>query len=174
MSRRTLASLRWAAALVPAALGLLALAVLSLLGDPILVLRANLGLLAALAGLGLSTLLAGGLAIHTRGEGRHLREIARERARAASERRRLLGRLDHELKNPLTAIHAGVANLAAAPLEPWRQQTLGAVAAQTTRLSRLATDLRKLAELETRPLEWTPTDLAELLAESLELARERP
>ena len=42
------------------------------------------------------------------------------------------------------------------------------------RLSRLAADLRKLADLETRPLEDAPVDIAELLREVMGVIQERP
>jgi len=93
---------------------------------------------------------------------------------AADERRRFLRRLDHELKNPLTAIRAGLANLAWVSSEEAQGEALSSVEAQTLRLSRLAADLRKLAELETRPLERTSVNMADLLQEVLEIARERP
>lgn len=92
---------------------------------------------------------------------------------AADDRRRFLQRLDHELKNPLTAIRAGVANLADAPGESGTE-SLSSVTAQTVRLSRLLADLRKLAELETRPLESSPVDIAELLREVTSQAEDLP
>ena len=83
-------------------------------------------------------------------------------ARAASDRLRFLMRLDHELKNPLTAIRAGLANIeqagAAGP-------ALESVSAQATRITRLLGDLRKLADLETREIETVPVDLPGLLQE---------
>jgi two-component system, OmpR family, sensor kinase len=78
--------------------------------------------------------------------------------------------LDHELKNPLTAIRAGLANVAEAP----SPQAAHSVDAQVLRLSRLTADLRKLAELETRPLERAEVDLSELLTQVFELAQDRP
>ena len=42
------------------------------------------------------------------------------------------------------------------------------------RLSRLTADLRKLSELETRPLEQAPVNIAELLQEAVMLAQEQP
>ena len=82
---------------------------------------------------------------------------------AADEKRRFLRRLDHELKNPLTAIRAGLANLAETHLDEMQRQALTSVEAQTLRLSRLSSDLRKLAELEARPLERTAVNVDELL-----------
>ena len=83
-------------------------------------------------------------------------------ARAANDRLRFLMRLDHELKNPLTAIRAGLANIeqagAAGP-------ALESVSAQASRITRLLGDLRKLADLETREIETAPVDLPGLLQE---------
>lgn len=91
---------------------------------------------------------------------------------ATDDRLRFLRRLDHELKNPLTAIRAGVANASGAPNDNDRGEAFASVEAQALRLSRLAADLRKLAELETRPLERVEVDMSALLQETFELARE--
>lgn len=93
-------------------------------------------------------------------------------AQLATDRRRFLRRLDHELKNPLTAIRAGVANASEAPDEINRKAAFVTVEAQALRLSRLAADLRKLAELETRPLERVAVDITMLLNEAFELIQE--
>jgi two-component system, OmpR family, sensor kinase len=103
---------------------------------------------------------------------RHGRALAAERAaadaRAHDERRRLLGRLDHEIKNPLTAIRAGLANVAAEEVPGRSDGSLRSVDAQVTRLARLLGDLRSLSELETREIELVPVDLTALLAEVAE------
>lgn len=52
------------------------------------------------------------------------------------------------------------------------QAALASVGAEVERLGRLASDLRKLAELETQPLERAAVNVAELLAEAVELARQ--
>jgi len=96
------------------------------------------------------------------------------RQEALDEKRRFLRRLDHELKNPLTAIRAGLANLAETRLDDSQRQALTSVEAQTVRLSRLSSDLRKLAELETRPLERTTVDVNEMLHEAFNLAQDQP
>jgi len=93
---------------------------------------------------------------------------------AADEKRRFLRRLDHELKNPLTAIRAGLANLAETHLDDVQRQALASVESQTLRLSRLSSDLRKLAELETRPLERTAVNIAEMLQEAYNIAQDQP
>jgi two-component system OmpR family sensor kinase len=138
------------------------------LSNPLLYLRADLAALAQVCGLGLALAMWGGIVIrhwsHT------LRQETRTEAetRAAEDRRRFLQRLDHELKNPLTAIQAGLANLGERP----NPSALSSVKAQTTRLSRLVADLRKLADLETRPLERAPVNLGEILETLTGLARE--
>jgi two-component system OmpR family sensor kinase len=104
----------------------------------------------------------------------HRHDAAAAVEAAASDRRRLLMRLDHELKNPLTAIHAGLANLADGTEPAARERALEGVGVQATRLSRLMTDLRKLTELETRELEQTPVDLAGLLRDVETSVREQP
>ncbi len=91
---------------------------------------------------------------------------------AAAERenhRRFLARLDHELKNPLMAIRATAA-AAGTPDPAW-----AIVDDQARRLSVLVRDLRKLAELETRPLERERVDLEALLQEAIAaLAQQHP
>jgi len=168
----------WAVALAPAALGLLLL-ILTSLGlwpDPILYLRADLGAVALALGLLLTLATLGGMAGARRiGTARRRADTA-ARAQAADDRRRFLRQLDHELKNPLTAIHAGLANLEASvgPAGAGRDGTVRSIRAQAARLGRLAADLRKLADLETRPLERAPVDVTALLEEAVALVEERP
>ncbi len=101
-------------------------------------------------------------------------EATRIQAQASDERRRFLRRLDHELKNPLTAIHAGLANLADSASPENRLEALNSVKAQTVRISHLTADLRKLAQLEIGELEREPVDLNEILEEVFMVAEEDP
>ncbi|MFJ2553762.1 sensor histidine kinase [Microbacterium sp. NPDC087591] len=80
---------------------------------------------------------------------------------------RFLARLDHELKNPLTAIRATAAAAAAAAQGDSAVAEWHVIDAQATKLSALVRDLRKLAELETRPLEREVVDLEQMLAEAI-------
>lgn len=161
---------RWLWALVPLFAGLgLGLAFASgFLPNPVLVLRADLSALSQLCGLGLALGLWGWFVVRDWGLGMQDHTRLETETRAAEDRRRFLQRLDHELKNPLTAIQAGLANLTERP-DP---NALASVKAQTTRVSRLVADLRKLADLETRPLERAPVDLSEILETLTDLARE--
>jgi signal transduction histidine kinase len=136
----------------------------------IVYLRADLGTLSLLLGLLLSlvaVLVFGLLAWRHR-----IRLQAGEIA--AAERRRFLRRLDHELKNPLTAIRAGLANLLASSNGSANHETLASLETQALRMGRLSSDLRKLAEIEVRELECLPVDIPAVLQDAFQLARELP
>jgi two-component system OmpR family sensor kinase len=166
----------WLSAVLPAVLGLV-VAVLVAAGqleNHRVYLAGRLIFIAPLVGVLFTSLLAVVLLIRWRAEQGARRTISEHQTRAAEERRRFLQRLDHELKNPLTAIRAGLANLAWLPSAEARQGALESVDTQARRISQLAADLRKLAELEVRPLESTPLDVGELLQEVVDLARDRP
>jgi two-component system OmpR family sensor kinase len=165
---------RWFIILAPALLGgglaLFFFLSYDLSHDHIVYLRADLGSLSLVLGLVLSGLAA--LVFTLLGWSDRTRQkigIA-----AAEDRRRFLRRLDHELKNPLTAIRAGLANLAEMPSGEARQEALASVETQTLRLSRLSSDLRKLAELEVRLVEHSPVDIPLLLRDAFNMAQEQP
>lgn len=83
-----------------------------------------------------------------------------------AERRRFIQRLDHELKNPLTAIQIQLDNLQ----DPsGSQSSLEDVRAQANRLVDLTRGLRRLSDLETRPLELEQFEIQELLQEVVDL-----
>lgn len=101
-------------------------------------------------------------------EGRRVREEVG--ARATRERQLLLGRLDHELKNPLTAMRLALANVTAEAVPAAQgERGLRTLEEQVLRLSRLTTDLRKIADVETSPLARRPVDLTVLLEEAVEV-----
>jgi len=162
--RRPLRALVLQGAVAPAALGLAVAAFLRLRSPTQNVYtETRLWIAAAIAGLLVSAVL---VAVTL---GRERLAAARTEAlvTAGEEHRRFLLRLDHELKNPVTAIQAGLANLPASG-------AAASVSAQARRLADLVADLRKLAELETRPLERAPVDVAEMLTEIHEVAVELP
>jgi two-component system OmpR family sensor kinase len=164
---------KWLIVLLPILVGLGLSLVLNsgLLPNPIVYLRADVGSLFVLIGLGAAFSMTIGFIAWRRGRGRAEREA---RAWLADDRRQFVRRLDHELKNPLTAIRAGLANVVAADQVEARRTALRSVDAQVMRISRLTADLRKLAELDTRAIEMSPVNLAEVLQQVVALARERP
>jgi two-component system, OmpR family, sensor kinase len=108
------------------------------------------------------------------GLGLRRRSLGRAYADAQADRRRLLLRLDHELRNPLTAIRAGLANLNGESLARPERAALESVGAQTVRVVRLVADLRKLAELESSPIERVAVDPTDVLAEVEAVVTELP
>lgn len=105
----------------------------------------------------------------------YLRELSVRQARrdTLTEHRRFLERLDHELKNPLTALRAGLGTLSLTDLDPRQQQLVHTMKKETGRLSRLVADLRKLTELEVQPLNLQVVDVDELVNTVVRLERQR-
>ena len=89
-------------------------------------------------------------------------------------RRQFLRRLDHEIKNPLTALQAALVNLRESELAEERQRAAHNAEGAVVRLTRLLADLRKLSDLGERPLEHLPVDVPELLQEMVDAAKSLP
>lgn len=104
-----------------------------------------------------------------------LRHYSVERARqeTLAEHHRFLRRLDHELKNPLTALRAGLATLALTIRDEGQRGIVHTLEAEAQRLSRLVSDLRKLAEMEMLPLDPQVINVRSFFADVLEIERER-
>lgn len=175
MSRRT-------AALVialPVSLAAIAALVLFVAGERrALTVSTALPLVVVYTGVALTVVAAAIVAVMARrGRARTARDLVRDegyRAGRDDERdahRRFLARLDHELKNPITAIRATLAGVdpAAAPAH------VEVIDAQARRLAALVGDLRKLSEIETRPLETEPVDLEALARDAVHaIEQQRP
>lgn len=161
----------WSVGLSLAPLGLGLLAALLWQADffpnPVLRLRlrADLGMLLLLGGAALTLFSLPAALVGVIGARRRAREMEEAQAARADQRRRFLRRLDHELKNPLTALRAALANLVSLPDGPKRDAARASIETQFLRVNRLVSDLRKLAELEQRSLDRGPVDVGELLSE---------
>jgi two-component system OmpR family sensor kinase len=107
-------------------------------------------------------------------DARWRRRLDEQAASAAQDRRLLLSRLDHELKNPLTAMRAALANVSATATGSDQDTALRSIEAQVLRLSRLTSDLRKIADVEGADVDRRPVDVGALLEEAMEIAREQP
>lgn len=178
MPERRRHPLRWALALLPAAAGLAAWTAIrtGLLPDERLTVSASalrsdwllaLGVLVSLPGVAALFLLRAR-------DARERRRLADQAATAAQDRRLLLSRLDHELKNPLTAMRAALANVSASATGSDQDTALRSIEAQVLRLSRLTADLRKIADVEGADVDRRPVDVGALLEEAMEIAREQP
>jgi len=145
-----------------------------LLPNLVLGLQVDLGSILMLAGAIASAVALLIVLLRTLAKREVLRAIDAERAIAASSHQRFVRRLDHELKNPLTAMRMGLDNLLGTESEDVKAAALATVNDRATRLSQLTTDLRKLVELESRPLEVTHVDIQELLEQIVAEARQQP
>ena len=157
-------------ALIPLALGALIATIMSRDRSviPVLSVRIDLATLILLVGIFLSILIFFALVAWDRGE-----RIRQQVIRGASEdRRNFLRRLDHELKNPLTAILMGVANLTNTAHDPDSKEYIDSIESHTARLSALTSALRRLADLERQPLAREKIDLCGLLKETFDLVTE--
>lgn len=155
-------------ALMPVTLGLLAVLLVSLtnLDAPVVYLRARLDLFLLLLGVCATAMIYITWLIRARFN--KMRATIHDQEEL--DHRRFIQLLDHELKNPITAIKAGLSNLSLKHAAPPDQAVIQSVENQVNRLSKLVSDLRKLSDLETRQLEWTAVDMNELLSEAFEYA----
>jgi two-component system OmpR family sensor kinase len=93
--------------------------------------------------------------------------LSEQEAIQQEEQRRFIQRLDHELKNPLTAIQVQLDNLQEKVVG--QESPIEEVRTQANRLTLLTRGLRRLADLETRSLEMEAVDVEELLNEVVDL-----
>lgn len=138
--------------------------------NPIFFSRIDFGSFLCLLGLAVSLAWAAGQATWRLAWNRCEHGLARHDQEQAALHRRFIRRLDHELKNRLTAIRAALINL---PQEG-NGKAIGEMRTEVNRLVRLSTELRKLNDLEAQPIEQEAVDLAALLAELLGSAQQRP
>ena len=135
--------------------------------EPIIVFRMGVGIIIFLAGVLISILIAvaqWGL------------NAGRENAflQADERRRSFIRRLDHELKNPLTGLRAALANLSESASPSDREKAAANARRNVERLTRLLADLRKLSDLDERPLERLPVYVPNILEEIVEAASSLP
>jgi two-component system OmpR family sensor kinase len=89
-------------------------------------------------------------------------------------RRNFIRRLDHELKNPLTGLRAALANVSEAASAGDRERATTNARRDVERLTRLLADLRKLSDLDDRPLERFPVYIPNVLEEIVEATSSLP
>ena len=160
----------WSWILLPVGIGAAAGLVFhfNVVNDPLIYVQANLSLLVFSFSILISLFLGGIYLINKRDT--NLIESAEKGY--SEDRRRFLQRLDHELKNPLTAVLAGLANLSMLENPKDRNLTLDSVGSQVNRIRQLVSELRKLADLETLPLDFNEVELTKLLEETFLLIQD--
>ena len=83
------------------------------------------------------------------------------RAEAREAHRTFVGRLDHELKNPLMALRVGLGEV--------RDPVLAeSMRVQVDRLASLVAELRKISEIDSYPVADEPVDVSEVVSEVIE------
>ncbi|PKN94419.1 MAG: sensor histidine kinase [Chloroflexi bacterium HGW-Chloroflexi-6] len=159
----------WLLVFAPLILGLLAM--LSMQGLmrplPLVEFQIDMGSAVFFVGIFLSLLLLIWQVTRIRENHRYQQDLQTRRSQQQETHRRFLRRLDHQLKNPLTALRAALVNLSD-EVNPRGEQALRDSNFQVERLSRLVGDLRKLAELDEQPLEKGEVSIPELLGELIQ------
>jgi two-component system OmpR family sensor kinase len=161
---------------LPVLLGLVALLVVRLIGKPetVLVFKVGLGVALFFAGL-LMTLLLAAVALGRWQSDRHARRtVMAAQSEQAAAHQRFIRNLDHEIKNPLTVLQAALASMREVDDQAELRRAETNAHAAVEQLRRLLADLRKLSDLDDRPLERLPVDVPGLLAEMVEAARSLP
>jgi len=137
---------------------------------PILVFKIDVGMVAFIAGFGITIFLLGLQIASQRKEAQAEKKIE-DTVRASEQgRRRFVRRLDHEIKNPLTGMRAALVNLQEAQSKDERIRAAENAKRAVERLTRLLSDLRKLSDLDERALELTPVNVPELLGDVVDAA----
>ena len=154
--------------IAPAALGLAVTAIWSAAGGgPPFYVLGSLTWLPFMIGLALAAVVGPALVTAQVLKGRAADGLQRELDEQSARHRRVLSRLDHELKNPIQGIRAALAD------EPSARQ-LASIDAQSQRLTSLITDLRRISEVEDTTLELTEIDITALVQEAMAGMRELP
>ena len=134
--------------------GLAAVAVVAARANGSFEVTVPLATVLVVAGALLSACIWAGLGVRSVLRAREERGFAAGAQQEREAHRRFVARLDHELKNPVTAIRAAL------ELDPDPSPSLDVAAAQAGRLANLIGELRSLSALETSAIERVPVDLA--------------
>lgn len=172
MKRRLFYGIALAPGLAGIVIGLLL--EISLLPNSVFVFRLQTGasLSIAVVGLAFSGLGLLAMLLWRRWQSEVQLAASRERRAQVEAHRRFIRRLNHEIKNHLTAMRSGLANLNRDAGDDAASGTsLTNVIRQVERLGRLTNDLRKLADIEAGEAEMAPVDLTEVTGEAIEMAR---
>jgi len=137
---------------------------------PILVFKIDVGMVAFIAGFGVTIFLLGLYIASQLKEMQADKKIAETIRESEQGRRRFVRRLDHEIKNPLTGMRAALVNLQEAQSKDERIRAGENAKRAVERLTRLLADLRKLSDLDDRALELAPVDVPELLGDVVDAA----
>ncbi len=102
------------------------------------------------------------------------KSLAKVKSEVAQSRRRFYVRLDHELKNPLTALRAQLEYLSSEGDRQLYQHTFKDMSTQLEHLKSLVNGLRQLADLDEKKIDITTVDVEKLLSEVIDIAQTNP
>lgn len=179
MKRRTLLVIL---AVIPALVGMILWLVfrVGLLPNYIVYMRVSTGILQLVMGVLLTILFLIGLTVYVKLEARFQKQLAEVQADRDTDHRQFLMRLDHELKNPLTAMKIEVGNLETFSHTEVQASLTGQDSTmevppavqrlknQVMRMNDLVIHLRKLGELDSYPIEREVIRIDELLNDLVE------
>ena len=152
-------------ALLPAVVGLLLAGVLAAAVPGVRVyVSVAPALLVGVAGVAVTSGWLAAAGVRRRLAGRQAARLEQVRIEGEQTRRRFVQRLDHELKNPLTALLTALSSSG----NGYRPDERAVAHTQADRIRRLLTDLRRVADIETVPLDRQPVDIAALLREAVD------
>ena len=104
---------------------------------------------------------------------KHTEAVVQEmQAQNEQEQQQFRQRLDHELKNPLTALLLSAENLRHQSTSEILTNDITNISVQAQRLSQLTGDLRKLNLFDKQDLDLEQVDVSELLRDLVEMANE--
>jgi two-component system OmpR family sensor kinase len=146
---------------------------MDLISNPIIYLRGRLSALLLWSWFVLLVISEAHLIFIAKRISKQHRELETLRNEDKKNRHRFLQRLDHELKNPLTAIRAGLTNITSEPLSDYVAKEVTVVQSQAVRISKLVADLRKIASLEDMTLETVEISITDLLQETVDIIKSR-
>lgn len=141
--------------------------------NPVLYLRADQGTLLLLVGSALSVIVSLTIVVWLSERRRALISQDAQQRQARERRLKLFQRIRHEISQPLTAAHGALENLEAAPDPVGRRQKIEAGRIALRRASAVVDELRKLADVERRPLDRETIRVNELLEGVVDFAREQ-
>lgn len=163
--------------LIVIAVPLIVAAVLWIVGrsefnDSVLQLRIGVGQVIWGVGVLLSLLLALGFYLVYRRTSQIEAVVHGMQVQNEQEQQQFRQRLDHELKNPLTALLLSAENLHHQSTNEILTSDINNISVQAQRLSQLTGDLRKLNLFDKQDLDFEQVDVSELLDDLVEMAKE--
>ena len=172
MSARSLKTIAWAVSPILIGLALVGVIFITDFKGSTVVTRIKIETLIFICAALLSMLILSLTYLYSKAERTRLTVEKEQHKKNRDEHKRFIQRLDHELKNPLTAIQLGLENLQHDQPINSVNNPIAELQKQTRRLTQLTGDLRKLASFDEQALELKKINIADFLNETKKLVTE--